>query len=296
MSKLLFWRKDQKAARAAGLNWSRTADVVPAAEDFYLLPRTANEAQRLDFQHYLFVHLLGGKLYRAPLIPSQVHRILDIGCGTGRWAQEMSRHFRHAQVIGFDLSCQYHNPLPETKDNYRFIEGSLFDGLPFADRSSDFTHQRLLFGGIPKERWAFDIEELARVTEFGGWISMIEMGNEFQQPGPATQQLLTWWIAYSGSQGIDTAISSRLDGLMRSVGGLRHVRRHVAQVPLGRWGGRLGQLMAQDMLAGIPSMREPYQRVLDVNPLHFDAVVNGLVGEWEKYRTSFAIYFYDGMR
>lgn len=289
----LFFREKKARAEASGLP---ETSLFADAEDYYLLPRDAPEAQRLLFQHYLFLQILGGKLYRAPLIPSQIQYLLDVGCGTGRWAQEMSRHFRHAQVIGFDLADTHHARLPETKENYRFVQGNLFDGLPFADRTSDFTHQRLLFAGMPKERWAFDMQELTRVTEFGGWVSMIEMGNEFLKPGPATEQLLTWWIAFSGTQGIDNTIPSRLDGLMREIGGLRQVRRHVAQVPLGDWGGRLGRLMAQDMLAGIPNMRAQYERVLGINPAHFDRLVNALEDEWRAYRTSYVIYFYDGRR
>ena len=47
----------------------------------------------LDLQHHLFgLTLGGGNLYTAPLDISKVHRVLDIGTGTGIWAMDFGTY------------------------------------------------------------------------------------------------------------------------------------------------------------------------------------------------------------
>src|SRR5262245_32391410 len=66
----------------------------------YIGPKDASADQFLDFQHYLVRRILGGN-HQAPLQHPQ--RILDVGCGTGRWAVEMAAEFPGVRVIGLDL-------------------------------------------------------------------------------------------------------------------------------------------------------------------------------------------------
>ena len=54
----------------------------------YFMPNDEGEQERLDFYHHMFLQLLGGKLYSAPLQNPQ--RVLDVGTGTGIWAIEFS--------------------------------------------------------------------------------------------------------------------------------------------------------------------------------------------------------------
>lgn len=61
-------------------------------------------SKRLDLHHEIFVLLLDGELYKAPLDPSKQTRILDIGTGTGVWAFEMACKFPDAEIIATDLS------------------------------------------------------------------------------------------------------------------------------------------------------------------------------------------------
>lgn len=51
----------------------------------YLAMTYANSIQ--DLQHHMYYLTLGGKLYIAPIPEDQVlHRVLDLGTGTGIWA------------------------------------------------------------------------------------------------------------------------------------------------------------------------------------------------------------------
>lgn len=56
----------------------------------------------MDLEHHIFLLLLDGELYLAPVIDPQ--RILDLGTGTGIWAIEVADRYPSASVIGTDLS------------------------------------------------------------------------------------------------------------------------------------------------------------------------------------------------
>jgi hypothetical protein len=56
------------------------------------------ELDRLDLTHHLMVSGIGDALYLAPIAAGKMHRILDIGTGTGTWALEMGRLFSGSEV------------------------------------------------------------------------------------------------------------------------------------------------------------------------------------------------------
>ncbi|RDL34559.1 uncharacterized protein BP5553_07687 [Venustampulla echinocandica] len=71
-------------------------------EGKYMLPNDAEEMDRLDLQHQLWLITLYGKLYLAPIC--NPHNVLDIGTGTGIWAIEFANSHPSARVTGSDLS------------------------------------------------------------------------------------------------------------------------------------------------------------------------------------------------
>ncbi|KIN02708.1 hypothetical protein OIDMADRAFT_120239, partial [Oidiodendron maius Zn] len=70
-------------------------------EGKYYLPN-----DEVYLQHHLFLLTLSGELHIAPIddIQRAVHTVLDIGTGTGLWAQEFAEMFPSSRVIGTDLS------------------------------------------------------------------------------------------------------------------------------------------------------------------------------------------------
>jgi ubiquinone/menaquinone biosynthesis C-methylase UbiE len=53
--------------------------------------------QTLDLQHHLFSLTFGGKLYTAPIPKDQkLHRVLDVGTGTGIWAIDFGKYCKAA--------------------------------------------------------------------------------------------------------------------------------------------------------------------------------------------------------
>ncbi|WIG59743.1 MAG: Methyltransferase type 11 [Ktedonobacterales bacterium] len=217
----------------------------------YPLPKDLAEINRLDFQHYLLRTGLRGN-YAAPL--QNPTSILDVGCGSSRWALEVASIFPSANVVGLDLvppavsdAQLLGNGLERRPDNYSFTAGNILEGLPFADRSFDFVHQRLLITAIPKERWPYVVQELVRVTRPGGWVELAECGVP-EDGGPGYTGLWNTWIQFCAKRGVDFTIGHTTADMLRA-GGMSHASRHMLRFPMGAHGGHVGRMSATDCLA-----------------------------------------------
>src|SRR5260370_18898904 len=103
----------------------------------YVLGADEAEISRLNLQHFIFRWELGDD-FLAPV--TNPRAILDVACGTGRWAREVARLFPQAHIIGFDI-------------NYEQIERSLAEG---AAPCSDLLAQNCTFlEGDPLRRFVF---------------------------------------------------------------------------------------------------------------------------------------------
>jgi len=70
----------------------------------YALPNDEAERERLDMMHMLLQRTLNGKLFLAPVEMDQIHRVLDIGTGTGAWAIDIGDQYPNLEVWGNDIS------------------------------------------------------------------------------------------------------------------------------------------------------------------------------------------------
>lgn len=214
----------------------------------YALPKDSGEIQRLDFQHFLLKYGLQGN-YLSPV--EHPLSILDVGCGTGRWAMELAQQFPQANVIGVDVvpteQFTTGHGLVKPPDNYQFVSGNVMEGLPFADNTFDFVHQRLLIAALPKERWPGVVRELARVTKPSGWVELAECGGPQDSPDSPYPQLWNTWIAFLRTKGIDFTIGPTI-GAMLQQAGLRGAQQEIF-FPMGQWGGRVGVMSGEDCLA-----------------------------------------------
>jgi SAM-dependent methyltransferase len=293
-----FGRKKRRSI--APVAWERTPSPVPPAytdsegrrhlgEAPYLLPKDEQEIHRLDYQHYILRQVLKGNTF-APVhgLLRRGCNVLDVGCGTGRWAKEIATTYPKTQVVGFDLEAvESAAPAPP---NYQFYRGNLLNGLPFTAGSFHYVHQRLLVAAIPWAMWPPVVQELARVTQPGGWVELVEMGATVVPSAPATEQMIDWWEAVSQTRGIELAKVSQIGDLLRYAG-LSYIRTETKRLPLGGWGGRIGSLLAQDFLAVVPSLRPVAESQLGVAPSMFNAVLGALEEEWNTYQMSYEVYF-----
>ncbi len=252
----LGWFRKRSQARAGAMTFEASmTDMVAGRKRVvglpYALPADDEEINRLDFQHYMLRYAFQG-LYAAPI--SQPNSILDVGTGTGRWAMEIAMAFPSANVIGVDVKPPAlderasANPNADVRpQNYTFVPGNLLEGLPFADRTFDYVHQRLLFTAIPHDRWPAVLRELIRVTRPGGWIELVDSIG-LANGGPNVEQLMVWIRQLSSRRGVDLMDGGRIGDYMRATPLLQQSARRI-DLPTGAHGGRLGRMVATDFVS-----------------------------------------------
>lgn len=302
-----------RSAGDGAFSWLRGRKYLASTP--YLLPKDLQESNRLDFQHYAIRYALRGN-YAVPL--QQPRAILDVGTGTGRWAREVATIFPQATVIGCDIveppvdeqagqqlqqlqqqagdSRQQatHGVQDPRPPNYMFVTANVLAELPFPDATFDFVHQRLMMLAVPAARWPFVVSELVRVTTPGGWVELVESGL-LLHTGPATERYQSWTQALGERRGVDMRVTPTLGELLERRG-LAQVEHRLIEVPLGRWGGRLGQMMAQNILAAFTSVRPALLGTGLASEQEFNAVLEAIPHEWEQRHTTAPFYVYCGQR
>jgi SAM-dependent methyltransferase len=221
------------------------------APEPYVLPRHPGEVNRLDLQHYAFRAALHAN-HQAPV--RDPARVLDVGAGTGQWGWEIAAEFPRALVVGLDLVAGK----PGWPDRYQPVRANLLHGLPFAEGTFDFVHQRLLFLGIPVDSWPDVVRDFLRVTRPGGWVELVEGPiMRFGNAGPAIERLREVAVAVTGARGLDTsgAVYDSLDGYLRQAGATEVERKEV-QLPVGEWGGMVGSFLGTDFRTGFTRFLE----------------------------------------
>lgn len=109
------------------------------------MPNDEIEQDRLDLYHHIFLMLLGGRLYTAPLDKLALHRILDVATGTGIWAVDIADRHPEAEVVGNDI-----NPIQPSwvPPNVKFEVDDVEDVWTYRNEYFDYIHMRSLCGSI----------------------------------------------------------------------------------------------------------------------------------------------------
>ncbi len=241
---------------------------------------------RLNFQHYALFHAIGNH-YTAPL-RFPIRSMLDVGTGTGIWAVEMANLCPTSLVMGVDLDTFLFKPDPP--DNCLLRAGNVLTSLPFPDQMFDYTHQRLLVLAIPAERWPGVIRELVRVTRVGGWLELVEADTQIAHAGPATAHFQTIVDALVNGEPL------RHLAEMLTHEGVQAVETQPIPLALGEWGGRVGSMLKQDILAAAQALKGMCCQRGFLSAEAFDQLVQAMAQEWEMSHASCTFYAVYGKR
>jgi SAM-dependent methyltransferase len=256
----------------------------------YMLPRHPGEIDRLDVQHYAFRAGLQGNYVSPVAAPA---RVLDVGSGTGQWCHDLCAEFPAAQVVGFDIEPGK----PRWPANYGFVRGNVLDGLPFADESFDFVHQRWMRVSIPVADWPGVVRELVRVTRTGGFIELAEFRHLMEPAGPATARLFELLHRLAARRGLDGdgVVPHSLARYLRDAGAT-DIDAQVVAVPIGVWGGAIGSMMATDLQAMFARLCEPLARAFSLRPGECDELLSSALHECESFQTNTVCAFASGRK
>ena len=110
-------------------------------------------------------------------------RLLDVGCGTGRFLALIKHNYPRLPVTGVDLSAPYLRHAGRTLAPWSWVE--LIEGaaerLPFAEQSFDLVTCVYLFHELPREVRRQAAAEMARVLKPGGravLVDSFQLGDE----------------------------------------------------------------------------------------------------------------------
>jgi SAM-dependent methyltransferase len=267
------------AAESASHGGTAPGSLTPTGPtDTYILPRTRQEQDRLDLQHFALRQLLGTPF----LAPVQHPRaILDVGCGTGLWLREAAHRWPHARLVALDkdLSLLRLPPPPHCQ----LFQVDLLAGLPFPDASFDYVHQRLLGAAIPLTAWPGVLEDLVRVTRPGGWLEVVEATDRMANEGPRQAQVRQWLERLAARRGLHLEAPLEVPEWLRALGLEPEVQPFRA--PL--FGKRQGApLFRRDLQAALRSVAPMLARLNQVPLEQVEEMLRGLPGEWEQYRTA----------
>jgi SAM-dependent methyltransferase len=260
----------------------------------YILPKNASEAGRLDLQHHILRHAL--RDLATPLEADVIANILDVGCGTGIWGDEMAQGLPEARVINVDIDPSKRTGaggMAVRPPNWHFVQGSILQGLPFPDDLFDFTHQRLLVGAIPPSEWPSAIRELIRVTRPGGWIELLELDDTYHDAGPASVRLEGWTDEVFARRGLSTKFIQQLASVAEAAG-LRGTQPRLLDLPVGSWDSPWGELLEQDLLNLLDTLRPMIHQQLNVSSADFSSAVEAARAEWAQRRTTFRFHLVRG--
>jgi SAM-dependent methyltransferase len=250
-------------------------------DEAYVLRRHPAEIDRLDLQHYALAEALGSH-YLAEVPP--LGRVLDAGAGTGQWGADLLQRHPNAFVVGLDLT----RPKPGRPPGYHAVLGNLLNGLPFRDGQFDYVHQRWLISGMPLDAWPGLVRELVRTCRPGGWVELVEGPTRVRRAGPAMERLQDLSSQLWAARGLDqqSVVAGSLDRWLVDAG-LQDVQRHEVELPLGEWGGRLGQMMAADVRA--VSLRMAAMFIgLGLTEDEYAGLVQEACREWEDLDTAYS--------
>ncbi len=234
------------------------------------------ETNPLDYLHFLLRNLFQDSIM-APLRGAPL-AVLDVGCGTGRWAAEIGEQFPDANVIGVDTDSTLLGTTTTMPENFSFTQADILTGLPFPEQGFDYVHQRMLMFDMPQAAWPRVVSELARVTSQGGWVELVE--GSMMSGGPAMRQMSDWMMAYYARQGINPDYATQLDTMLESAH-LTAVQQRTFDVPVGEIHGCMGEWAAQILWTRVQSIRSGMIAQSIATAMDFDSAAAAMRQEWE---------------
>ncbi|KAF1966837.1 S-adenosyl-L-methionine-dependent methyltransferase [Bimuria novae-zelandiae CBS 107.79] len=192
-----------------------------------------------DLQHQMWVLTFDGRLHTTPLSP-RIDSVLDVGTGTGTWAETIAHAFPTAKVIATDLI------LPPRKDgtppNLHYTQHNADDleWTLFRDSQFDFIHTRMMTSGI--RDWPAFRANCFRHLKPGGNLEIIDVSHPLRSADERydckENSALINFVHVAGkswrNDGFDYHIAKKQIAGLREVG-FEDVEETVYRWPIGSW-------------------------------------------------------------
>ncbi|CBX98131.1 hypothetical protein IAQ61_010233 [Plenodomus lingam] len=230
----------------------------------YPFPNDRPEQDRLDMQHAIFKALFNQRNYYAPLKRSKMKRMLDIGCGTGKWCMEMAKEFPKTRVEGIDLSPIQPDVTPGNVDF--FIDDIRRKEWWRCTQPYDYIHTRFSLGIF--EDFREIIQKGFNNLDPGGWMESQEIYPKVycdDNTMPPDFELLEWTKTQDMAAmrlGMPLRIANKLKNWYEQAGFVE-VKQEIFCIPINSWPRDarhklLGKFQHWNMVAGVHAWTVEY--------------------------------------
>ncbi|CAG8545617.1 8073_t:CDS:2 [Ambispora leptoticha] len=239
----------------------------------YFVANDDEEAYRLNRYHDAIKEIWRGA-FNSPVEEKlrQGAHVIDIGCGTGIWILDMAQQYPNSKFVGVDIS-----PIQPTEglpSNVKFIQYNVLDGLPYEDSSFDFVHEQFMVLAFTETQWKEKfIPEMIRLTRPDGWIEILE-ADPGTSDGAITKRL----------------IKAQIPRILENINAFSEIRNQHKIINIGKKYGKSSEESLKFYARGLSSIKGFIATSMNIMPEHYDALVETVYIEAEKYSTYFNHY------
>lgn len=245
----------------------------------YALPNDEVESDRLDFQHHEFQLIFNNRLFTAPIPPTKtLHRVLDVGTGTGIWAIDFADDHPESTVLGVDLSPIQPTFLPP---NVQFEVDDIEEPWTYSQKF-DFIYSRMMMCSLNSYPKFFE-QAFANLNP-GGFLEMVDPAwpiklNDGEWPQDSA--LFKWsalWAEGMAKMGRD-ACCARFYKKQMIAAGFVNVTETTYIVPNNRWPKdkklkEIGMWQSENIADGFEGLSAAvFTRVLGWSKLELDVLL-----------------------
>ncbi|CAG8465029.1 13991_t:CDS:2 [Dentiscutata heterogama] len=246
-----------------------------------------DECDRLHMAHFSIRDLWKSN-FSAPiegLLTNKRAKVLDVGCGAGTWILDTSLNYPKSEFYGIDILPLF--PQCIKPSNVTFSQCDILQRLPYDDNVFDYIHMRFMGSSLTRSAWEYAIKELVRVLKSGGYIEICEVDNIWVNEGPRAGKLR--------SQAIRTLIRKYNVCLMSSPLARRALRENdqltdfhqeKKMVPMGSWGGKLGEVFLENARWGAKNLKSAVDS-FGMSDARYEAMVDSAMNEIELKKNVF---------
>ncbi|KAL4779876.1 hypothetical protein BJX76DRAFT_361368 [Aspergillus varians] len=189
-------------------------------ESLYWLKPDDEERVRPNNQHRLLIHVIENKILQAPIDPSTITRIVDVGTGTGIWLDALATYLdpipvatgQRRQYTGLDMSpANFPASHPE---NFHYSIYNILHPVPEELKEKyDLVHVRLLVSALSKGDANRAVGNLAQLLRPGGWTQWDELDGDSwagRVPSPHVREINELVRQYMETKGMELNRSAKM--------------------------------------------------------------------------------------
>ncbi|RHZ88616.1 hypothetical protein Glove_21g375 [Diversispora epigaea] len=249
----------------------------------YKFTDTFDESERMKRKHFVLKYIFEGN-FSAPIqyLLTNGCRVLDVGCGPGTWILDMASEYIRSSFVGLDIFHMF--PSEIKPNNTDFILADARDNLPFESNYFDYIHLGDM--GICFTEYEFDcvLKECRRILKPGGWIEFQEIQHFMNNSGPCSKKFYSLANKWTNSKGIRALPYSSNE--LKKVPNMTNINEIVKSIPIGSWGGKLGEEFEGSFSVMLFYYAEPIAKMINCPVEEMNELINNMKLELSEYKTS----------